>query len=343
MNRRNLALIAIAAAAALVLAWSVQRHREPLAPAPSTVAATLPSLKKIQLRPLRPPPAVPVMLSDEDEAFVDKLRDKFALHVGDKHAQIKLIEQILAYLEAHGLTADLARAHALLKSLFPELADELFAKLQNLIAYDQWLAENRSVLAGMDTADRRAALWETRTQLFGDDAREIWAGELRSEQMRASLEALQSAPQLTTEEKLEKYVDSIHEAYGDRAPEVIERQQTELLDAFLELDSVQQDLAAMPPDQRRENLHHVRSAMGMDPAALERWDELDHQRDSAWSRGQEYMRERAQLAAQYPAVEQDQRLQGLQDRLFGAEAETIRAEEAAGFFRYGHPRRIGRE
>ncbi len=337
-------LLAVAAAIVLIAAlWLAQRPAVEPSPHVAAAAPAPASLKEIQVRPLQPPPVVVVTLSEQDNDFVAKLREKFALHVGDKHAQIKLIEQVLAYLEAHGLTGDLPHAYALLKSLFPELADVLFAKLQSLMTYDQWLEENRNVLAGMERSDRREALWEARTRLFGDDAREIWAGELRSEQMRATLDALQASPQLTTEEKLEKYVDSIHEAYGERAPEVIERQQTELLDAFMELDSVQEELAALPPEQRRENLHHVRSAMGMDHAALQRWDALDQARDTAWSAGQQYMRDRAQLATQYPAMEQEQRLRELQERAFGPEAETIRAEEAAGFFRFGHRRQIGRE
>jgi hypothetical protein len=106
---------------------------------------------------------------------------------------------------------------------------------------------------------------------------------------------------------------------------------------------VQQDLAAQPPDQRRQSLREIRTGMGMDEAAVQRWDELDRVRDQAWDQGQRYMRERQQLAAQYPAVEQEQRLRELQDRTFGDEAETIRAEEAAGFYRYGHRRRLGRE
>lgn len=331
-------LIALVMAAAMWLARPTGSE-----PPVAAAAAPQPAIARIQPRPLRSVPAVVVPLSDEDRQFARQLRERFGLHLGDKHAQIRLVEQVLAYLEAHGLARDLDHAYALLKEMFPELADALFAKLQGLLTYDDWLGQTREQLAQLPAADRREALWSARRQIFGDDATEIWAGELRSEQLRTSLDALESQPQLTTHEKLDRYVAAIQEAYGDRAPDVIGRSQTELLDQFMTLQSVQEDLAAMAPDQRRETLHQIRGTLGMDDAALRRWDDLDRTRDQAWDAGQQYLRERQQLALQFPAVEQDQRLRDLQDRLFGAEAETIRAEEAAGFFRFRHPRRIGHE
>jgi hypothetical protein len=76
--------------------------------------------------------------------------------------------------------------------------------------------------------------------------------------------------------------------------------------------------------------------MGMDDEALARWHDLDAARDRAWEVGERYMAEREGLSA-------GTELTALQDRLFGAEADIIRAEEASGFFRFARRRQLGRE
>lgn len=343
MKSPNLFILAGAALAALVLWLALGVYAPPVAEDAVRPPGVARSFQLLRARQPTSPPAVQIELSTEDREFAARLRAKFGPRIADRHAQIKLLEQILAYLEAQGVAGDLARASALLKSLFPELADALFAKLQGLLDYTAWLEENREALGNMTATDRRQALWAARRELFGNDAEAIWAGELRNEQFASSIEAIGANAQLTTREKLQKYVGAIQETYGDRSPEVVARQQTELLDRFMELDAVQTDLGAMPPSQRREALREIRSAMGMDEEALGRWDALDHQRDRAWADGQQYQLERAALIARVEGAEQAQQLRDLQDRLFGPMADDIRNEEAAGFYRFAERRRIGRE
>jgi hypothetical protein len=339
----NVFVLAGALLVAAIL-WLAMRGYEP-APLPvaESAEAPAPAYRPLRAPPLKPPPATQVDLSIDDRSFASRLREKFAARIGDPHARIKLVEQILAYLEAQGAAGDLARAYALLKSVFPELADALFAKLQGLIAYDSWLAENREALGSMSPSDRRQVLWEARRTLFGEDASAIWAGEVRNEQLESSIEAIAANAQLSTSEKLQKYVGAIEETYGERAKDVVARQQTELLDRFMEIDAVQADLGAMAPEQRRDALREIRSAMGMDEQALHRWDALDAERDRAWAEGQQYVLERDAILARFDGAEQEQQLRALQDRLFGPAAEEIRNEEAAGFHRFAQPRRIGRE
>ena len=100
------------------------------------------------------------------------------------------------------------------------------------------------------------------------------------------------------------------------------------------------DLRAMAADERRAALRELRSGIGMDGEALQRWDALDEMRDAAWSRGQQYMAERGQLQA---AGAGDGELAALRQKYFGEQAELIAAEEAGGFYRYDGERRIGRE
>ena len=86
----------------------------------------------------------------------------------------------------------------------------------------------------------------------------------------------------------------------------------------------------------------MRKGLGLDDAALGRWDALDHERDRRWEVGLKYMAERAALAKQYSG--EDARgacSRSCGARYFGAEAATIADEEASGFFRFDRPRRHG--
>lgn len=279
----------------------------------------------------------------EDRAFIAGLRDKFGPRLGNRHGQIKMLEQLTAYLMANYPEGGSSVLAAFLKELYPEQAEELFAQFLKLVSYNDWLRAERENLRHMSPADRRNALWQARREAFGSDADEIWAAEIRSTKIADALAALETADGLGTGEKLAVLLASVTQAYGADAPRFIESRQTELMNGFLNVASVQNDLHAMAPMERTATLRQIRGALGMDEAALDRWEDLDRQRDQAWSVGEEYMQERQRILAHYQGAEREARLAQVQDRLLGAEADVIRSEEAAGFYRYGHRRRYGRE
>jgi hypothetical protein len=279
----------------------------------------------------------------EDRVFIAGLRDKFGPRLGTTHAQVKLVEQLMAYLMANYPDGGSALLAAFLKELYPERAEELFAQFLKLVSYNDWLRAERENLRHMSPADRRTALWQARRKAFGEAADEIWAAEIRSATIADSLTALETAEGLSTGEKLAAYLASVTQAYGADAPRFIENRQTELMNSFLDVASVQNDLHAMAPMERAATLRQIRGALGMDEAALDRWEALDRQRDQAWSAGEEYMQERQRILTQYQGAERQAQLAQLQDRVLGAEAEVIRSEETAGFYRYEHRRRFGRE
>lgn len=341
--RRMLPLAAVLAVVVLVLIWVFAEEQSAALP---TVAPVQPAAAA-QLAPLPAAPAAvkhePLPLTPEDHAFLQKIRDKFGPRKNDKHARIKAIEQILAYLQQHYPLDWRERAATFLRELFPELADELIAHFEGLVRLNEWLAAQRAELLRLSPEERRAALWAARREAFGADAELIYAGELRAERLQDSLQALNAAPGLSTDEKLGRYLDSIQQTWGEDAPGFIEARQTELMNRFLDVPAVQDDLRRLPLDAQRDSLRRIRSGMGLDEAALQRWDALDQVRDQAWNTGQNYQLQRAALLARPESAERAQQLRQLQDQLFGTEADTIRAEEEAGFFRYGQTRRIGRE
>ncbi len=293
----------------------------------------------------------PLLPSDEtqspkpdDAAMAKYLQDRFGKTIGNKHTQIKAVEKLLAYLMKFYPDDWQDRLYDFLKQAFPDRADELFEKFKQLSKYNDWLVESRDEVVQMSREDRREALWEKRYEIFGPDADEIWAVERKSEQIVDSLDTIAQSKDTSIEEKLDLYVDVVKGAYGDQAERFIERKQTELLSAFLSVDSVQDNLHALPQETRAEKLREVREAMGMDEAALERWDELDRQRDAEWQKGAEYMAERARILATVQGDQQQAQLDQVRERIFGPENATIlRIEEESGFLRFDHRQVLGQE
>lgn len=293
-----------------------------------------------------PEPAVEREPGEPSEAvFARGLRRRFGRTIGHGHTQVQAIERVLAFLQRFHPDDWRARVRPLLAAAFPERADELLAQLERLVRYQDLVRERRGELATLPPQERRAALWAMRREVFGEAVEEIWEVALRNEQVRQALDGIRAAPPPSVHEKLDRYVAALRDAWGERAETFVARRQTELMTQFLAVDAVQDDLHAMPEDARREALRSIRGALGLDDAALARWDALDAERDEAWALGQRYLaeRERIEAATAADGEERAQQIAALQERLFGEQADAIRAEEEAGFHRFRQRRRIGRE
>lgn len=277
-----------------------------------------------------------------DAQIIARLRDKFGKSIHHKHTQIKAIEALIAQLMKMYPDDWRSRVYDFLKQAFPELADALFAQFEKLLRFNDWMRDNRHEMMQMDSRDRREALWDARREFFGEDADEIWEITRRNEQI---LEALDDADDAGggIEAKLEGYLDAIEEAYGEQAQDFLQRRRTELMLRFLSVESVQDDLHDLPAGERQEKLREIRSGLGLDDAAIARLEALDAERDREWAAGEQYMQERAALTEGDPSAVPQDRIDTLRQRYFGEQADMIRDEEAAGFFRYGHRRRYGRE
>ncbi|HNE21248.1 MAG TPA: hypothetical protein PLF85_16130, partial [Turneriella sp.] len=78
----------------------------------------------------------------------------------------------------------------------------------------------------------------------------------------------------------------------------------------------------------------------MDAAAVERWDALDSERENRWKSGKEYLAEREKLLKN-SSGDSTEALNELRKKYFGAEADSIAAEEAEGHLRFQGEQRIG--
>lgn len=278
---------------------------------------------------------------ERERTIIQQLRTKYGSHIVGTALQVKVIANLMDLLQKLYPGDWENRLLRILAAAFPQQAAELRDRYDALRDYNTWLKDGLPQLTFPDHASRQRALWEKRISLFGDAAYEIWAQELREEKLAATLKDLgvSSAP---LQEKANTYISSLRETYGDaiigpNAPHL-----TQNMTRFLKLGSVQRDLRSMPVEQRKESLREFRKEMGLDAPAIQRWDQLDTERDNSRGIGSTYMNERARLEAQYHGIELEQQITSLQNRLFGeAEAQFLRNEEAAGHFRFRTTQEFG--
>jgi lipase chaperone LimK len=278
---------------------------------------------------------------EREKAIILQLRKKYGGKLDGIPLRLEVITNLRDLLQKLYPEDWQARLLRILAAAFPDLARDLLDLFAKLMRYEEWLEKILPQMQFDSAAARQQAVWGKRVELFGDAAYEIWAYERREEKLRVTLQEL-SASTAPFGEKSKSYIAALRDTYGPNVigPNAPHRSQN--MTRFLELQGIQQDLKSVPVAERKARLREFRAAMGLDEAALKRWDELDEERDTVRATGDVYMAERAKLEALPPGPERDARLQALQDRLFGpAEAVFLRNEEASGFYRFKTPQTLG--
>ncbi len=297
--------------------------------------------------PITPQQIPSVQMKTEDnktDAIIEvsiELRRDFGAIIDNAKIQVRVLEKMIKALQE--LYGDQWQEHMeeLIRLTFPELADLLLPRLTNLIAYNEWALEQRFEMANMSDQERRQYMWDKRIALFGEDAQIIWQGQLRSERVQDTLMELGKNTDMPLEQKIDVYISQLNEIYQADAAKTISQHSQEVVDHFLTVAAVQDDLNKMPEADRRQQLKKLRKAVGMDDAALARWDTLDNERDKRWNTGREYQKRRNDLQAKYQGEELDKQVQKLQQTIFGEEAEIIRNEEVSGYYRYDGQQQYG--
>jgi len=296
------------------------------------------------------PPGDPMELGDwlaardwaEFEQWAAKdLRERLGQGILDKGNQASLME-LRELLKEHYPEDWEAKLDGLLRKAFPDLADQVLQTFHRMDAYNEWFEHNKRDLATMAGDEIQEALRQRREEIFGDDAAEIWASESGEQRIRDTLDILEDASHVPLEDRIELFRGAVEEAYGDRGPAPVSDKRQVMAVAFLSMESVQDELKQMGPDERAESLRQIRRTMGVDEARIEEMERLDAEREERWQSGLRYMVERDELARSYEGVQLDEELRFLRERCFGDQAKTIEAEEASGFFRYTRRRVYGR-
>lgn len=311
----------------------------PAAPksSPETTVAT-----NVMAKPLVSGAVVASSPTVVDPKFVDQLRSRYGSKISHPYVQVKLIEALMRHFQKTDFLHWRQELLRVVRAAFPDRYDEIEKNLDRRLEYERWRKENRTNLDGMEPEARRAAIREQREKLFGKEAAdEIWASENKNQAVNETLKEIDALEGKSIGEKVSTYTERLEEIYEENYDNYLEQHRHEVLNRFLSLDSVQADLTAMSAEERTGALRDIRKGMGLDEAALKRWDTLDQTRDARWEQGKKYMAERAALASLYSGSELEEKLAELRQRYFGTEAEVIAAEEASGLFRFGGPRKWG--
>lgn len=292
-----------------------------------------------------PGPATEISQATEEnelDKFRDRLLNRYAGRLDQPKSQVRLLEELMRYLSEMDPEHWKESLAALLKGWFPDRGDQLLQRAQAMIAYQDFMEQERYTLSSMGPDERRDFVWAQRRALFGDDADIIWQEELRNHALSQSLAGIDKRTGSPTQ-KAADYTRAIRETYGEQASAMLENRRQELTDRFITLSSVQDSLQDLDPDQRYGTLREIRQTMGMEEAALDRWSELDRTRDERWKAGQAYQAQRQAIQEQYqPGAERDKALDKLSRDFFGEDmGAVIRDEEAAGYFRFQQPRVYG--
>ena len=280
------------------------------------------------------------------DQYVKELKKYYGRTISEKSTQAALIGLRDYFMT---MRPDNGRSHflALLKRAFPDHADEIMQTLAKLDQYERWLEDNRDMLLRMGPEERMAFLWKKRIELFGEDAGKIWSGEMlateaRKAKIQETLAVLNNSDDTTMDDKLDLYQDVLHEAY-EGSPENYILDQKELLSkVFFSIDSVQDELNQMSPEQRRQEITRIRRNMGLTEDQVESMAKRDADRELRWEAGLQYMKDRDAAVQEYQGPELEERLKELRRQYFDDEAGTIELEEKDGFFRFKRPHIYGR-
>lgn len=285
-----------------------------------------------------------------DDPFSDKIVDQLQRFYGQTIADKSVQAGILAIRDfVLGLHTENGKTYfyGILKRAFPEYADEIMETLNKLDRYNLWLVENRDRLVKMTAGNRLAALWEKRKELFGKDAEKIWSGELlaseaRQAKIQDTLAELSQARDMSIDRKLDVYKRALREAYDGTPESFILNQGPMLSKVFFSIDSVQEDLNNMSPEQRQQEINRLRAQMGFTERQVESMAKRDADNAGRWDVGLKYMEKRETVVQQYEGQEREDRLKALRNEYFGDEANTIALEEKDDFYRFKRPHVWGR-
>jgi hypothetical protein len=273
------------------------------------------------------------------EQMVALLRKNYGKNIKNKWVQIRLIEDLIRTLKEKYPDNWVTELYVILKATFPDLTDEIFNRFEKYQEYQKWLEDERNKLYSLTPEERQELLWNKRYEIFGEDtAKEIWAGELRSQELKQTLKNIDESSG-NINDKVKQFKTSIQQIYGDQSQDFLAKRNLEVTQTFLQLPSIQKELQNMDSETRYKTLSQIRTSLGMEPDAVKRLENLDKERDARWEIGQQYMIEREALIKRGA---NEEKLNQLRLKYFNPEmAEIIKQEEENGFFRFREQRIYG--
>ena len=278
-------------------------------------------------------------LGMEEMAYL--VRKRAGQQIDRLPSQFTMLEFLMRDLQRRDPGQWVENLHQILGAAFPNQEQELFKLSEAMYKYQKQYQENSERWSRLSAAERQAEVWKARRETFGSKADEIWAAEIKLKAVSDTLKQIEDSPSSTLQTKLEMMRASLQENFGNQYNPSLQSQRAVFLERLIR--ACQSNLAEMTPPARRSALWHLRQTMGLDENALKRWEALDAERSRRWESGKKYLDARQVLTRQYSGHELENKLDDLRARQFGAEAETIKSEEASGYYRYQKNRDWGVE
>lgn len=255
--------------------------------------------------------------------------------------QIDLINALLSYVRHQYPDNWREMMTEFLEAAFPGMATELIQLADNHLEYEEWRRLGASDLLQLDPDERMEVLMKHRAEIFGKEvAEELWQHQIRDYKTQKAIDNLAAESNRPLDERLEEFSTLVHQEYPE---DVMRNQSMALGDSFANkfLAATQDELRDMPPHERRETIARTRRSLGYSERAIENLARLDRTRDRRWEAGETYMQTRQEITSNYEGEERQRRLNEARRNLLGAEADTVRQEEEAGYFRYQQERTYG--
>lgn len=275
------------------------------------------------------------------EQVVALMQKHHGQELDTKLGQIDLITALLDYLRQTQPEHWRVAMQALLEAAFPGMAAELMRLAENHLEYQAWYAAGAEDIQQLDPDTRMEVLMKHRSDIFGKEvAEELWQHQIRDYEMAKAMGRITSDKERPLNERLEELSELVRKTYPEEA---ISNQSLAMGDSFANkfLKASQEELRDMPTYQRRETIAEIRRSLGYSDRAVENLARLDRKRDQRWNAGDQYMSQRQEITARYDGEERQRRLHEARQTFLGAEADTIRKEEEAGYFRFEQERTYG--
>ena len=273
--------------------------------------------------------------------FAMALRSQYSGNISNPSIQINLLEKLMAHCKKENTDNCQAFLQLIMAEAFPQMHQILQERLSALMIYHTWGSELHAHLNLLSDVERRQLLWEKRRELFGEDADIIWASERLNHQLQQHITIIDADHNLTLKEKLKSYQSGLSHIYKEAAQTEIQHNRQQLVNQFLTMNSVQQQLQVLSKAQQLQSLTEIRISMGMEEAAINRWQILDESRAERWQTGQGYMQARASLVSNSPSHELEGNLEALRRQYYGENSTHIKAEEDNGYYRFTGQQTIG--
>ncbi|WP_428241778.1 hypothetical protein [Gynuella sp.] len=277
------------------------------------------------------------------------LAQKLTRLYGDRIADITV--QITLYQLRQGLikkypTLGTEYFNSAVRQAFPNEANDIIALMEKLDRYHEWLSTQQTQLSRLSSLERYGTIWNKRHEIFAEDADLLWAEERheierKQQQVQLILSQVDANSRISLEEKLYQLNIQLDELLSESTVQYGNREDL-ITQVYFSLDSVQQTLSQLPPDQRQQQIDNLRRQSGYNETKINELRHLDQKRNLRWQRGLAYMRKREKLIDHLNGEALAKGLNDLRVEFFGYEAKTIEQEELSGFFRYLRPRMYGR-